>query len=369
MIDIRINPFTFEYRPTNKTGEVKTVQYFDAFKKVGYFLSEMPIRLNTQPVSIVCGGDTLAEVGRTVTPGENNFRVDYGNVNNAASTGFVEIHASRIGQVAVNSYRAIGGNLNSSHRSDAVKNIQRSVSVAGGLTSEGLSISGGMLARGNVALATGGGSTISAGGKRILAVASAVADTDAMTFGDVVGLRAGRWYALQQDSTTFEFSTARWVKIIIITHGMNGGGAGPGAGGRSVVAYARFNPGDVLSFWYDRPTTHIYGAMRNGDWITHRISSFDVGFIAPSTRFYTDGTTFFSSFSLPSTGAAANPFEPLENGNPSEDGGGFGWGVVGRTTNVDDIPAGINGELYGGGGGRGSVTPGVGALGVILIRG
>src|SRR5690348_5490670 len=116
MIDIRFDPFLSVFRPSNIVGEQRLVEYFPANRRVGFYLKEAPQRLNSQPTSVICGGDTLAEVGRTATPGEDNFRVDYGTVNNFAATGFVEIHATRIGQVAFVNYRCLGVNLNSSFR-------------------------------------------------------------------------------------------------------------------------------------------------------------------------------------------------------------------------------------------------------------
>jgi len=172
MADFRFNPFRFQYRPVNITGEVKTVAFFPAFGRYGFFLNETPVRLQTQPVSIICAGDTLAEVGRTATPDANNFRVDYGNVNNAASTGFVEIHSSRVGQVATINYRAVGVNLNASFRSDAKANLQRSV-IAPNAAAQGLNLPGRFTAQND----------ISANGLRFRKIA------DALASGDMLNLR------------------------------------------------------------------------------------------------------------------------------------------------------------------------------------
>lgn len=180
MIDFRFDPFRFQYRAANKTGEVKTVAFFPAFGRYGFFLNETPVRLQTQPVSIICGGDTLSEVGRAAVPGVDSFRVDYGNVNNAASTGFVEIHSSRVGQVATVNYRGVGVNLNASFRSDAKANLQRSVIVNGAATVTSVLDAAALNAVGSVALATGGGATINASAKR-LQNATATNATDAAT--------------------------------------------------------------------------------------------------------------------------------------------------------------------------------------------
>lgn len=67
----------------------------------------------------------------TAEPGVDNFRVSYGNLSTGANVGFVEVHASRVGQVATINYRGVGVNLNASFRSDAKANLQRSVIVNG----------------------------------------------------------------------------------------------------------------------------------------------------------------------------------------------------------------------------------------------
>jgi len=197
MIDFRFDPFRFQYRAANKTGEVKTVAFFPAFGRHGFFLNETPVRLQTQPVSIICGGDTLSEVGRSAVPDVDNFRVDYGNVNNAASTGFVEIHSSRVGQVATINYRAIGVNLNASFRGDAKANLQRSAIVNGAATVAGTLDATALNSVGNVALATGGGATISASGKR-LQNATATNAADAATLAAVAAVSPVRGALLRE---------------------------------------------------------------------------------------------------------------------------------------------------------------------------
>lgn len=174
MTDFRFNPFTFKFRPVNKTGEIKTAQFFPAFNRVGFFLSETPIRVQGVPIAIVCGGDTLAEVSSTATPEENNFRVSYGNLTTGANVGFVEIHASRVGQVATIIYRAIGVNLNASHRADARNTYNRAVHFKKNLTVRGVTIG-----------IVSGVNTISAGGVKITNAADAVDAADAVPLGQL----------------------------------------------------------------------------------------------------------------------------------------------------------------------------------------
>ncbi|TXH54006.1 MAG: exo-alpha-sialidase [Desulfurellales bacterium] len=140
MVDFRFDPFAFQFRPKNIVGEQKTVQHFPAFNRVGFFLSETPQRLTASPVRVTCGGDVLGEVNATATPGADNFRVSYGNITGGANVGFVEVHASRVGQVAFVNYRGLGANLSFSHRADAVKNLERSVVVSGNVQAEGLNV-------------------------------------------------------------------------------------------------------------------------------------------------------------------------------------------------------------------------------------
>lgn len=173
--DMRFDPFRFEYRPVNLTGETRLVEYHTAFKRVGFFLKETPQRLQTQRISIVCGGDDLAEVGRTVEPPVDNFRVDYGNLNAAASTGFVEVHASRIGQIATVDYRGLGKNLNASDRQDGRWTITRSVKVNANFDSSAMAVTDSAEFRG----------TISMNDLRFRDGAEAIDDTDALTLGQV----------------------------------------------------------------------------------------------------------------------------------------------------------------------------------------
>lgn len=149
---MRFDPFRFEYRPVNLTGETRLVEYHTAFKRVGFFLKETPQRLQTQRISIVCGGDELAEVGRTVEPPIDNFRVDYGNINAAASTGFVEVHASRIGQIATVNYRGLGKNLNASDRQDGRWTITRSVKVNANFDSSAMAVTDSAEFRGTISM-------------------------------------------------------------------------------------------------------------------------------------------------------------------------------------------------------------------------
>lgn len=222
--DFRFDPFTFKYLPKNITGEAKTVEFFPAFRRCGFFLSETPQRLTSAPMRVICGGDTLAEVSRISAPAVNNFRVDYGNVNNFAQTGFVEIHADRIGQVASINYRGLGNNLNASRRADAVPNIQRSIrtplnATAAGLTMPALEITAG----------------ISAKNKRFGGV-NAVTAGDLVSLAQFIGLNRRPQPVFLSGSGNYVFpSNVKKVLFVLIGPGGNGHISGGGGGGGAAV--------------------------------------------------------------------------------------------------------------------------------------
>lgn len=246
MIDFRFDPFLFAFRPKAITGEVKTVQHFSAFNRVGFFLAETPQRLTTAPMSIICAGDTLSEVSHVATPAANNFRVSYGNVNNFASVGFVEIHASRVGQVAVINYRGLGVNLNSSLRTDARKNLERSLSTPKNATAQSLVVAGTSALSGNVSMASATLAEILFHSARVKNVSSNAGTNDLLTieralamhaFGGVEiftpGAFSGGVYPANSGNWTPPLGT-RYVFVAMI--GSGGGGAAhflgdPGAGG------------------------------------------------------------------------------------------------------------------------------------------
>lgn len=222
--DFRFDPFTFKYLPKNITGEVKTVEFFPAFRRCGFFLSETPQRLTSAPMRVICGGDTLAEVSRISAPGVNNFRVDYGNVNNFAQTGFVEIHADRIGQVASINYRGLGNNLNASHRADAVPNIQRSIRTPLNATAAGLTMTALEIAAG-----------ISAKNKRFGGVNAVIAG-DLVSLAQFIGLNRRPQPVFLSGSGNYVFpSNVKKVLFVLIGPGGNGHISGGGGGGGAAV--------------------------------------------------------------------------------------------------------------------------------------
>jgi len=223
--NFRFDPVTFQYRPVIIVGHVRQVQHFAAFNRVGFFLSETPQRLTTNPISIICGGDPLGEVPKTATPGEDNFRVDYGNVNNFASTGFVEIHVSRIGQVAVINQRGLGVNLNSSHRDDARANIQRSVSVATDVVVNSLTVPGSFSA----------GDAISAGMQRIRNI-STVSATDLINLMTFLGMTARTMPQILTGSGNWP-KPANVTRCLFVSIGPGGNGSTDSGGGGGSVVY------------------------------------------------------------------------------------------------------------------------------------
>ena len=229
MIDFRFDPFLFVFKPKNITGEVRTVQYFPAFNRVGFFLGETPQRLTTAPVSVICAGDTLGEVSRLAAPGVDNFRVDYGNVNNFAQAGFVEIHTSRAGQVAVINYRGLGVNLNASLRTDARKNLQRSIRVAKNATSLSLTVPDSFTVNGGV----------SAGAQRIRDL-SVLSSTDLINLSEFLKLTGRVTPAILTGSGNW-VKPANVSKVFFVLVGPGGSGhidGGGGGGGASVYGVA-----------------------------------------------------------------------------------------------------------------------------------
>lgn len=241
MIDFRFDPFLFQYRPKNIIGETKTVQYFSAFKRVGFFLDETPQRLTSAPMVVVCGGDTLGEVPRSATPGADNFRVDYGNVNNFAATGFVEIHVSRIGQIATINQRGLGANLNSSHREDARANLQRSARVMRDTSVNSLRVPGSLVA----------GADISAGLQRVRDL-TAHTNTDLVTLATFLGMTTRTTPQILTGSGNWSKpSGVRKVFFVLIGPGGSGhADGGGGGGGASVYGVADLDAigGDMFAY-------------------------------------------------------------------------------------------------------------------------
>jgi len=229
MIDLRFDPFLFEFRPKNLTGEIKTVRHFPAFNRVGFFLNETPQRLTSRPVSIICAGDTLSEVGRLTAPGADDFRIDYGNVANFAQTGFVEINAARVGQVAVINYRGLGVNLNASLRDDAMPNLQRSVIANQNATVQGLTVTGSL-----------DFSTILSAGMQRLRDLTTVSASDIINLATFTGLTS-RSAPQMLTSSGFWEKPANVRKVFFILVGPGGSGhidGGGGGGGASVYGVA-----------------------------------------------------------------------------------------------------------------------------------
>jgi hypothetical protein len=237
MIDLRFDPFRFEFRPKTITGETKTVQHFPAFNRVGFFLNETPQRVTSYPIVIVCAGDTLSEVSRVTSPAIDNFRVDYGNVNNFAQAGFVEVNSDRIGQVALVNYRGLGVNLNASLLDLPTPNIERSLITAQGATvGVGVTVEGVTTIQSSVDLAQNALAEIFFGGKRAQNVGTPIADGDLLTIQKALAMNVqGGVRVLTSGSGTVSFpQNTRYVFVAMV----GGGGCGsphylgdPGAGG------------------------------------------------------------------------------------------------------------------------------------------
>jgi len=242
MIDLRLDPFKFEFRPKTITGEIKTVRHFPAFNRVGFFLNETPQRVTSRPVSIICAGDTLSEVGRLTSPGVDNFRIDYGNVANFAQAGFVELNASRIGQIAVINYRGLGVNLNASLLDDATPNIERSVSTPANVTARGLSVTGSLSFIPPV---------LSAGMQRIRDLSS-VSANDIISLSKFLGL-TGRSAPRILTGSGYWQRPANVKKVFFVLIGPGGSGhidGGGGGGGASVYGVADLESigGDMFAY-------------------------------------------------------------------------------------------------------------------------
>ena len=218
------------------------MRHFPAFNRVGFFLNETPQRVTSRPVSIICAGDTLSEVGRLTSPGEDNFRIDYGNVANFAQVGFVELNSSRIGQIAVINYRGLGVNLNASLLDDATPNIQRSVSTPANVTARGLSVTGSLSFIPPV---------LSAGMQRIRDLSS-VSANDIINISKFLGL-TGRSAPRILTGSGYWQKPANVKNIFFVLIGPGGSGhvdGGGGGGGASVYGVADLEAigGDMFAY-------------------------------------------------------------------------------------------------------------------------
>lgn len=157
MTDLRFDPFDFVFRPKAVIGESKTIEFFPAINRTGFFCDETPIKKGAFVLSV--NGTPFSEVPFSVEPSATFFRVSYGNEKARASVGFVEVEPARAGEIAIFNYTGAGVNLNASFRSDARKNFERSIKTGGavGVNSlfAGIGVSSGFLSGGGQKLRTG----------------------------------------------------------------------------------------------------------------------------------------------------------------------------------------------------------------------
>lgn len=235
--DFRFDPFRQVFRPVVQTNEPHVAQYFDALGRVGFFTREAVQRRS--PSSVVLKDSavvTLSEVSRTTIPTYSTYRVDYSALT-FWSHCFIEVHETRIGEAFTITYHGLGTGLNSSNRSDDRFNIERSVSVAGGVTADSMRVLGAAALLGSVFLGIATGSTISCSGQRIQNVGDAVLDTDLLNMQTLLAINASagvRVFTSGSGSWTAPVDK-RYVFIAMIGSGGAGaakvGGPGGAAGG------------------------------------------------------------------------------------------------------------------------------------------
>jgi len=249
--DFRFDPFRQVFRPVPISNEVHVAQYFDALGRVGFFTREACQRRS--PSSVVVKDAalvTLSEVSRTTVPAYGNYRVDYSALT-YWSHSFVEVHETRIGQTFTISYHGLGMGLNSSFRADDRFNLERSVTVQGGMTAESLRVLGETILRGSVLLALSTGSTISASGKRIKDVTESLS-TDLVSLGKFLGLTRRTQPEILTGSGNWS-RPANVSKVFFVLVGPGGDGhsaGGGGGGGGSVYGVADLDAigGDMFAY-------------------------------------------------------------------------------------------------------------------------
>lgn len=355
--------------------------------RVGFFTFEAPqLRIPSETVlTRVEDSATMAEVARLTSPGPDQYRVDY-DADGFFGTGFVEVHASQVGKQFRIGYYGLGTSPRWETRLNAALDVADDSAIAGAVEiGENLTADGDADLQGNVSLAENVGATITANGKRIQNVGTAVEATDGLSKGQAPDF-------FEQHGVEILTGSGNWTRprgvrkvfVIAIGPGGNGassvsGGGGGGGGGGSFCSVVDLDSLGAGPFAYvipsagsvGTPTTIFGGMASHGSAATTATGGNGGGASVPGVgtgRTGAAGASGSGGGLGGGGGGAAGGLGGLPSagsGGTGGQGGGFfaGNGGAGSTGN------GSNGASYGGGGGGGgsSGTGGQGGAGFIML--
>lgn len=381
----RRDPFTADFVPRwNEGDEMHQAVLQESNGRYGFFTYEAPqLRI---PSSFVCAvltdeydttGTPMRENARLDAPDADEFRVDY-DADTFIGTGFVEVHASRVGQYFMVGYHGLGTPPRWLTHLRAALSITGDYSVAGGLTvGQRLSV----IDEYGDEYFSAEGTVISAHSQRMRDVANAVDEYDALPLGQAETLVQDHGVEILSGSGSFaKPNGVQHVLFVAIGPGGNGstaaGGGGGGGGGSVVYGVADLDAIGGTSFAYVAGTpgndTTIFGCTAGK------------GAAASSGTAGAGGTGSVGANVVGQTvpgGAGANGSGAGTGGGGGGAAGGFGGDGNAAAVAVGGASAGLYsgaggtgtgatggaGGNFGAGGGGGVGAGGAGANGFILV--
>lgn len=358
----RRDPFTGDFLPRwNDGDEIHVAALQESNGRFGFFTFEAP-QLRS-PSSFVCSvlsdeydptGTPLRENARLDAPDSDEFRVDY-DADTYIGTGFVEVHASRVGQFFKVGYHGLGTPPRWLTHLRATLAISGDFSVAGNLT-VGSRLR--VVDEYDDEYFSAEGAEISAHGNRVQNVGTAVDEYDALPLGQAESLVQDHGVEILTGSGSWaKPNGSRYVLFVAIGPGGNGstaaGGGGGGGGGAAVYGVADLDAIGGASFAYVAGTpgndTTIFGCTAGK------------GAAASSGTAGAGGT---GSVGANVTGKSVTGGNGA-NGSGGGTGGGGGssaGGFGGVGNNASTSVGGASAGLYSGAGGTGTgATGGAGA--------
>lgn len=380
----RRDPFTGDFVPRwNEGDEMHQAVLQESNGRYGFFLFEAP-QLRS-PSSFVCAvladeydttGTPLRENARLDAPDADEFRVDY-DADGYFGTGFVEVHASRVGQYFMTGYHGVGTPPRWLTHLRAALSVTGDFSVAGSLTV------GQRLSVGDEydEYFSAEGAEISAHGNRLQDVANAVDEYDGVPLGQAESLIQEHGVEILSGSGNFpKPNGVRYVLFVAIGPGGNGstaaGGGGGGGGGAAVYGVADLDAIGGSTFAYVAGTpgndTTIFGCTAGKG---AAASSATAGAGGAGTV----GANVVGK-AVPG-GAGADGSGAGTGGGGGSAGGGFGGDGLDAATATGGESAGLYsgaggagtgatggaGDDFGGGGGGGVGAGGAGGDGLIFL--
>lgn len=383
----RRDPFTADFVPRwNEGDEMHQAILQESNGRYGFFTYEAPqLRI---PSSFVCAvladeydltGTPLRENARLDAPDADEFRVDY-DADTFIGTGFVEVHASRVGQYFMVGYHGLGTPPRWLTHLRATLSVSEDFAVAGDLeVGQTLTVDEYADLRGSVSMASAELAEINANNKRVQNVGTAVDEYDGLSVGQAPDY-------FEHHGVEILTGSGNWAKprgvtkafFVAIGPGGNGatdaGGGGGGGGGASVCGVADLDAIGGSAFAYVVGTsgnhTTIFGctAGKGANGFGTGAGAAGTGVIGANvTGRATNGAAGAAGSGPGGGGGGAAGGLGGVGGAGSGASGGAAGGFFGGAGGLGVSGAGNVGADYGGGGGGGTSSGGTGANGFIML--